>query len=1266
MTIAIDLIYNLALLVALSIVSGFIDNRWSKNTFPGPIIQGFLFGSIAIIGMLRPLTAIPGLIFDGRSVVISLCGLFFGPLAAIISCSMAILCRWFQGGIGSFMGISVILSSGLIGCVYNFRRQQIGYSLSPLTLYIFGVIVHIAMLLLMFTLPYEIAIKIITSIGLPVIITYPLATVLIGKILSDQVIRNNFIRSLLKEIQDRQKAESALREREEQFRVMFDLASVGMAQADPQTGRWLRVNQKLCAITGYTADELLGMHFTEITHPEDRQHDWEAFQEVVRGEAAEYHNEKRYIRKDGAVVWVNVNVTLCKDSSGQPHFSLAVIEDITARHQAEEALQWSEERFRQMAETVGEVFWLSEPASQSILYVSPAFEHIWGRPCAELYANPRLWLQGIHPEDVQMVLTSVENLDKGVPKDIVYRVIRPDGSQRWINDRGYALRGDDGEVILLSGVASDITARRQAETALRASEEKFRLAMAAIEEGIWDWHPATGELYITPGFLRTHGYDPRALEPSYDAWAAAIHPEDLPSYQEALEAHLAGRRPFFEAEFRGRLANGQYRWFSCRGRVMDRAADGRPRRMVGAVRDINEKKLAQTALEESLSLYQATLESTTDGLLALDLAGRIVSWNRKYTDMWQIPEDLMKSREQRPVWAYAADQLQDPEGAIARSEEIFADITAESYDLLLLKDGRVFERYSIPQYLNNRIVGRVLSFRDVTARVQAEAALKESEAGYRRIVETANEGIWAMDANFHTTFVNRQMAAMLSLEPEAMVGKQMTDFLFPEDLADHQTKMQHRRQGLDESYERRFRRQDGEELWTIVSVRALKGEAGEFTGSLAMFTDITERKRMEEELRQSERRVKAKLDSILSPEGDIGQLDLEDIIDVPAIQSLMSHFYLLTHLPLFLIDLKGKVLVGVGWQDLCTKFHRVHPESCRRCVESDTVLSGDVPPGTFKLYKCKNQMWDLVTPVMVGGKHAGNLFMGQFLFADEEPDYEVFCAQAREFGFDEEAYLAALAQVPRMDRQKVDQAMAFFTRLAQMISLLSLSNLRLARAVSEQERLVGSLQVSEEQLRVSLQEKEVMLKEIHHRVKNNMQMISTLFDLQLKYGGDQAPPTLFRDCQNRIRSMALIHESLYHTDTLANINFRGYLEKLVRRLLTSFGSSLQGISASVTGAEVHLGIDQAVPAGLVASELLMNCMKHAFPGQRSGEILISLEVLEVKRVLEIKDNGIGLQGDLDLETPTTFGWLIISNLVKQLGGTITVTCNGGTTCRIIF
>jgi PAS domain S-box-containing protein len=145
---------------------------------------------------------------------------------------------------------------------------------------------------------------------------------------------------------DRYEAAETLRQSEEQLRAMFELASVGIAQADPRTGQFVRVNEKMCAITGYSADELLRMHLSEVTHPEDRQSDWEAYQRVVRGEQPDYRMEKRYVRKDSSLTWVNVNMTVIRDAAGQPTRTVATIEDITERRRAEEALRQQTEELR--------------------------------------------------------------------------------------------------------------------------------------------------------------------------------------------------------------------------------------------------------------------------------------------------------------------------------------------------------------------------------------------------------------------------------------------------------------------------------------------------------------------------------------------------------------------------------------------------------------------------------------------------------------------------------------------------------------------------------------------------------------------------------------------------------------------------------------------------------------------------------------------------------------------------------------------------------
>lgn len=213
-----------------------------------------------------------------------------------------------------------------------------------------------------------------------------------------------------------------------------------------------------------------------------------------------------------------------------------------------------------------------------------------------------------------------------------------------------------------------------------------------------------------------------------------------------------------------------------------------------------------------------------------------------------------------------------------------------------------------------------------------------------------------------------------------------------------------------------------------------------------------------------EKKVIYKLHSILSPEGSIEDLELHDVIDTVSIQNLMENFYELAQIPMAIIDIKGNVLVGVGWQDICTKFHRVQPDSCSNCIESDVYLTKGIPEGEFRLYKCKNNMWDVATPIIIGQVHMGNLFMGQFFFDSEPNDELLFRKQAKLYNYDEKAYIEALVKAPRISMQKLDHAKAFFLNLSHSISQLSFSNILLARAISRQNQIEDALRESEELL----------------------------------------------------------------------------------------------------------------------------------------------------------------------------------------------------------
>ena len=184
-------------------------------------------------------------------------------------------------------------------------------------------------------------------------------------------------------------------------------------------------------------------------------------------------------------------------------------------------------------------------------------------------------------------------------------------------------------------------------------------------------------------------------------------------------------------------------------------------------------------------------------------------------------------------------------------------------------------------------------------------------------------------------------------------------------------------------------------------------------------------------LRLSKKCISLRLINILSPDREMVSLEFTEIIEV--IQLLMNDIYWFTNVSLGLTDMKGNLLVSVGWQDICTKFHRVHPETCKHCIESNIELSSGVLPGEFKLYKCKNNMWDMVVPIMVGDQHVGYVFGGQFFFDDEPLDYEFFRSQARKYGFNEQEYIAALEKVPRINRETMYKGIDFLLMLAKLL-----------------------------------------------------------------------------------------------------------------------------------------------------------------------------------------------------------------------------------------
>jgi len=356
---------------------------------------------------------------------------------------------------------------------------------------------------------------------------------------------------------------------------------------------------------------------------------------------------------------------------------------------------------------------------------------------------------------------------------------------------------------------------------------------------------------------------------------------------------------------------------------------------------------------------------------------------------------------------------------------------------------------------------------DFTARKRAEEALRQSRQDLDRAQEVGQIGSWRLDVIRNVLTWSDENHRIFGVpKGTPLTYETFLGIVHPDDRRYVDTQWQAGLRG--EPYDIEHRIVVGEQVkWVREKAYLEFGDAGELLGGFGITQDITQRKQAEETLRESEQRVRRKLESVLSPEGNLGELELADIIDTPALQKLRDDFYTLARIPMSILDVKGRVLVSVGWQDVCTRFHRVQPDTARHCLENDTRLTDGLARGEHRLYKCRNNMWDMATPIIVADRHVGNIFTGQFFFEDETVDREIFRAQAREYGFDEEKYLAALNRVPRLDRKTVERGMAFLLKLADTLSQLGYSNVKLARLVAERDRLTDSLRQSEERLKKS-------------------------------------------------------------------------------------------------------------------------------------------------------------------------------------------------------
>ncbi len=710
-TLFLGLVQNAALLLAVAFLFDVAVSRWriGQSSFWQTLV-GFALGAIGITVMLTPWTFGPGIVFDTRSVLLGISGLFFGFFPTAIAMTMTAAFRLYQGGAGAWTGVAVILTSGVIGIAWRHFQRRPSAEISWRDLYLFGIVIHLAMLAMMLTLPWETALRVLSNITLPVILIYPLGTALLG------VLMVNRLR--------REREGEALSKSEEKFRTVFDRASDGILIVDPVTKKFLQGNTTICSMLGYTKEEIENLTINDIHPPEDISHVLDEFEKQLKGENV-FAEDLPVLRKDGAIFCADIGSS--HTTIGGIHYLIGIFRNITDRKLAEAALRVSEERYRTILNEMEEGYQEVDLAG-NFTYFNEAFLKIFGFSRDEMMGT-NFSLYAAEEAIVKRVYRTYNEMYKtGLPiKSYEWDIIRKDGARRTLEFYASVLRDSKDLPTGFRGIVRDITDRRLAEEALRESEEKYRNLFENANESIFV--AQDGKLvFVNPMTTMMVGYSGEEL--TARSFIEFIHPDDRGMVIDRHLRRMKGEELSHIYPFRIIHRDGNIRWVELNAVLINWT--GKPATL-NFLSDITERRQAEEESRRLASVVRHSLE-------LVNLAnpdGTMVFLNETGKKMLGISEDdIAQTHIMDVIPEHLRDKVQ---------QEVLPSITKDGYwegDLqyLNVKTGGLTDVHAITFKIDDPGTG-TLQFlanvsQNITERKRAEGQLHHTLDSLRRAFGT--------------------------------------------------------------------------------------------------------------------------------------------------------------------------------------------------------------------------------------------------------------------------------------------------------------------------------------------------------------------------------------------------------------------------------------------------------------------------------------------------------------------------------------------------
>ena len=948
---------------------------------------------------------------------------------------------------------------------------------------------------------------------------------------------------------------AALHESHARLKKVLDVETVGVMFWDLTTGHLIDANNTFLNTMGYSRRDIDARELTWQKLTPPEFH--EASLEELRKFAASGRvgpYEKEYLHKDGTRQWF-----VFAGSSLGDNTCVEFCVDISARKKVEAALRESEERFQAMVNGIPQLAWMAEPDGHIFWYNRRWYDYTGTTP-----DEMKGWgWQRVHdPEVLPSVLTRWRgSIATGTSFEMEFPLLGVDGCFRMFLTRVLPLKDPEGRVVRWFGTNTDISELKRAEETIREREERIRSLLDSTEEAILGEDLDGNCTFCNAAAVRLLGYKDAAELVGKNLHKAIHHTSraGLAISQEDCPVRRAvqtGHKYHSDEEPYWRKDGSSFPAECWCHPFFD--GDKVAGSVITFV-DITERRRVERALR-TLSACNDSLVRATD----------------EPTLLKRICDLVVNVGGYRLAWVGLAD-----------------------HD----------EKKSVRVAADSGVNGSYVQTADIT--------WADEERGRGPVGTAIRSGKLAICSNVLSDpgFAPWRENAIRHGYYSVLVSPlKMGDEVF----------------GVLSIYAGETRAFDAHEQ------RLLEELAANLSYGIMALRAGSERRKAEEEIRKlnhdlesrieqrtaelraSEERVRRKLDSILLPEGDFGNLELADILDIPSIKQLLDDFYSVVRVTTALLDLHGNVLTGAGWQNVCLNFHRVHPETCKNCHESDLELSAGIQAGEFKIYKCKNNLWDVATPIVVGGQHIGNLFCGQFFFVDEPIDYELYRAQARKYGFDEEQYMAALKTVPCLTREQVNASMTFLAKLAKMISQLSYSSVKLARSTEQLNRANAELQTS-------VKEMEAFSYSVSHDLRAPLRHVSGFSKILVEEFGPALPAEARRyldRIQESNRRMGQLIDDLLDLGRVGRrevnlqvVGLKSVVDEVIAGLKPDVGDrTLEWKIGTLPFADCDAGLMKQV-----FQNLLANAVKFTRPRAHA--------VIEIGQtedgVIFVRDNGVG-------------------------------------------